>query len=89
MPPLWMPSLVGVKNEQGEEMFTLIVGDALLAEAQSDLIGHVGHHHSNQLHVINTLDFVDSRDRGTGQDVVEGYVTGYKERANLMRVLVQ
>lgn len=63
MPPIYAPDLIGVKCEDGSEMFKLIVDDALLEEAKSDLLGHVGKHHYQELIAIDILDH--RKDGGT------------------------
>ena len=59
MPPINPADLLGVVGEDGEPMFKLIIDGALLREAHSDLMGHIGNHNLDRLMCISVLDDPD------------------------------
>lgn len=59
MPVLHQPSLLGVKGEDGDDMYNLIIDSALLMEAGSDLMGHVSEVRYNRLLAVHATDHAE------------------------------
>lgn len=59
MPVLHQPSLLGVKGEDGDDMYKLIIDPALLMEAGSDLMGHVSEVRYNRLLAVHAADHAE------------------------------